>query len=334
MSLAYPWQMPSWERAWSALHRGAHALLIAGAQGLGKGQFADALAAARLCHRRDDEGYACGHCESCHWLAVGTHPDLCVLEPIVDEDADGVRSAASPARSKPISVDQIRGMTETLGLTAHREAGKVVIVRPADALNVAASNALLKSLEEPPPGMLFLLVSDRPALLLPTVRSRCQRIAVAAAAPEAALPWLVEQGLRDPESRLRFAGRAPLAAVEEDGEPAAAREALLAALARPGADALELADACQSAAPDAVVGWLQKWTYDLVAARTGGAIRYNVRQESAVRAIARGLPRAALLRFERSLSAARAVALHPLNARLFVEEICLRYAQLRESPHE
>ena len=131
-----------------------------------------------------------------------------------------------------------------------------------------------------------------------------------------------------------YAGRAPLAAVEEDGETARAREALTGALARPGASAFDLADACQGVAPEVVVGWLQKWTYDLVAARIGGAIRYNVRQESAVRAIAGGLPRAALLRFERSLSAARAVALHPLNARLFVEEICLRYAQLRESAHE
>jgi DNA polymerase III subunit delta' len=103
---------------------------------------------------------------------------------------------------------------------------------------------------------------------------------------------------------------------------------------RRDATALDLTDACQGAAPEAVVGWLQKWVYDLVAARMGGAIRYNLRQESALSAIAGALPGPALLRFERSLSTARAIALHPLNPRLFLEEIFLRYAQLRESPHE
>lgn len=338
MHSVFPWLEPAWEALRQRRHALPHALLICGPSGLGKTRLARTFAQALLCERPAPGGFPCGTCPACGWFDLGNHPDFRVVEPealsapAVAEGEPAAKSGAAPSRQ--IKVDQIRELQGFLAVGTHRGRVRIILVRPAEAMNAATANALLKSLEEPPPGTLFLLVSSAPDRLLPTVRSRCQRIAVAAAAPEAALPWLVEQGLRDPESRLRFAGRAPLAAVEEDGEPAAAREALLAALARPGADALELADACQSAAPDAVVGWLQKWTYDLVAARTGGAIRYNVRQESAVRAIARGLPRAALLRFERSLSAARAVALHPLNARLFVEEICLRYAQLRESPHE
>jgi DNA polymerase-3 subunit delta' len=280
---------------------------------------------------------ACGTCQACRWFALGNHPDFRVVEPEAlaetpaGEGEPPAKSAGAPSRQ--IKVDQIRELQGFLAVGTHRGGARVILVRPAEAMNAATANALLKSLEEPPPGTLFLLVSSAPDRLLPTVRSRCQRIAVLAAGADTALPWLAEQGLKDPEAKLRYAGRAPLAALEEDGETARAREALTAALARPDATALELADACQGINPELVVGWLQKWVYDLVAVRSGSAIRYNVRQESAVQSIARGLPRAALLRFERSLSGARAVALHPLNARLFVEEICLRYAQLRESPH-
>ncbi len=334
----FPWLIPAWEALAQRRSALPHALLIHGPAGLGKTVLARTFAQSLLCETPGPSGFPCGACPACGWFALGNHPDFRVVEPEALSEAAApegelpVKAGAAPSRQ--IKVDQIRELQGFLAVGTHRGGARVILVRPAEAMNAATANALLKSLEEPPPATLFLLVSSAPDRLLPTVRSRCQRIGVAAAAPEAALAWLAGQGLKDPESRLRFASSAPLAAVEEDGETARAREALTAALARPGASALDLADACQGIPPDRVVGWLQKWTYDLVAARAGGAIRYNVRQESAVRAIARGLPRVALLRFERSLSAARAVALHPLNARLFVEEICLRYAQLRESAHE
>ena len=315
-----------------------HALLIHGPSGLGKTILARTFAQSLLCEAPSAGGFPCGGCPACGWFALGNHPDFRVVEPEALSESAATDSEpqakAGAAPSRQIKVDQVRDLQGFLAVGTHRGGARVILVRPAEAMNAATANALLKSLEEPPPRTLFLLVSSAPDRLLPTVRSRCQRIAVTAAALETALPWLAGQGLKDPESRWRYAGRAPLAAMEEEGETARGREALTASLARPDATALDLADACQGIAPDVVVGWLQKWAYDLVAARIGGAIRYNVRQESAVRAIARGLPRAALLRFERSLSAARAVALHPLNARLFIEEICLRYAQLRESPHE
>jgi len=322
MKTAYPWQATPWERAWAALHRGAHALLIAGAQGLGKGQFASDLAAARLCHRRDDEGYACGHCESCHWLAAGTHPDLAVIEPIVDDDADGVRSAASPARSKPISVDQIRGMTETLGLTAHRDAGKVVIVRPADALNVAASNALLKSLEEPPPGVLFLLVSDRPALLLPTVRSRCQLVSIRLRDTDGAAAWLRTQNMPQPELALALSGGAPLQAMAVVADPVWQRRSeLLRALLDVDADPLRIAERYRDLVPALALGWLQKLTYDLSSAQLCGRVRYHIDLRSEIEASVRRADPIRITRLHRKFVSMQRIANHPLNARLFLEQM-------------
>lgn len=255
-----------------------------------------------------------------------------LAEAALGEGEGPSKGAGSPSRQ--IKIDQIRELEDFLAIGTHRGGARVILIRPAEAMNAATANALLKSLEEPPPGTVFLLVSSAPDRLLPTVRSRCQRVAVAAATPEEALPWLRAQGLKDPEAGLQYAGNAPLVALEESGETARARDGLVARLARADVTALDLADACQGVPPDAVIGWLQKWAYDLAAAKMGGAIRYNVRQESALRAIAGVVAAPALLRFERSLSAARAVALHPLNPRLFLEDIFLRYTQLRESPHE
>lgn len=336
--IIFPWLQDPWVALLQRRTALPHALLLHGPSGLGKTALARAFAQSLLCENPGPKGLACGACPACGWFALGNHPDFRVVEPEAlaeppAAEGEGTpKSAAAPSRQ--IKVDQVRELQGFLAVGTHRGGLRVILVRPAEAMNAATANALLKSLEEPPPGTLFLLVSSAPDRLLPTVRSRCQRVAVRAADADAALPWLAAQGVKDAEAKLRYAGRAPLAALEEDGLTARARETLTAALGRPGASALELADACQGVAPEVAVGWFQRWVYDLVAASLGGAVRYNVRQESAVRAIARGLPRTALLRFERSLSGARAVALHPLNARLFLEEICLHYAGLRESPHE
>lgn len=334
----FPWLSSAWRELVQRRQALPHALLIHGRSGLGKTVLARTFGQALLCETPDSDGFPCGSCQACRWFELGNHPDFRQIEPEAlaetpTGDGEGPTKGAS-APSRQIKVDQIRDLQAFLSIGTHRGGARVILVRPAEAMNTATANALLKSLEEPPPGTVFLLVSSAPDRLLPTVRSRCQRIAVPAAVAEDALPWLKSQGLKDPESALRHAGDAPLAALEDDGESVRTREALTACLVRREATALDLADACQGAAPEAVVGWVQKWVYDLVAARTGGAIRYNLRQESALRAIAGAVAAPALLKFERSLLSARAIALHPLNPRLFLEEIFLRYAQLREPPHE
>lgn len=334
----FPWLSGAWRDL--ARRRGAlpHALLISGRSGLGKTALARTFAQALLCEASGADGVPCGACAACRWFEQGSHPDFRLVEPEAlaegaGEEGEGrARPAAAPSRQ--IRIDQVRELQDFLAVGTHRGGARVILIRPAEAMNPATANALLKSLEEPPAGTVFLLVSSAPDRLLPTVRSRCQRISVPAAAAADAVPWLRSQGLRDPDAALRYAGNAPLAALEDAEDNARARDALLACLARPDATGLALADACQGVAPDAVVGWLQKWAYDLASARLGGPIRYHMRQESALRTIAGSLPAPALLRFARSLSAARAVALHPLNPRLFLEEIFLRYAQLRELPHE
>ena len=323
---AFPWHRPAWTQAWAAVSRGAHALLIAGMQGLGKSQLADAFANAHLCKNGSETQGACGKCESCHWISVGTHPDLVVVEPMVDDDADGTAAAGS-ARSKPISVDQVRTMTESLGLTAHRDAGKVVIVRPADALNMAASNALLKSLEEPPASVLFLLISDRPAWLLPTVRSRCQRVSVDLRDASQASEWLLEQGVAQPELNLALSGGAPLLAQRIATDARWQRRPdLLRALLDVDVDPIQVAERYRDALPALVLGWLQRLTYDLTSVRLCGRVRYNIDLQTEIAECARRIHPIAVGRLHRKLVATQRIANHPLNARLFLEQLFIDFS--------
>ena len=195
-----PWHERQWERVERSIRAGKvpHALLLRGAGGNGKGLFAARLAAALLC-RSDDS--PCGECDSCRLCAAGSHPDW--IDVTIEKDR------------REIVVDQVRDLIHSVGLTARFGRYKVVIVNPAERMNRHAANTLLKTLEEPPGATVFLLVSSSPALLLATIRSRCQMVDFPAAEPGAALEWLRGR-VPDPAAALALAlaHGAPVRAVE------------------------------------------------------------------------------------------------------------------------
>lgn len=195
----HPWQAPAWAqvRAMIGAGRLPHALLLTGPPGSGKADFAAALAALLLCPDAGGE-QACGRCRSCALFAAGTHPDLLQVAP---EDG-GVQ----------IRVDQVRAATDFAGLSLQLAPRKVILLRPADAMNTAAANALLKTLEEPPGATVLLLLASRAAALPATVLSRCTRLGLAAR--DEAGTGEVLDGLDAGEARaaLALAAGAPLAA--------------------------------------------------------------------------------------------------------------------------
>lgn len=157
MADIYPWQQALWSQLGGRAQH-AHAYLLYGPAGIGKRALAEHWAAQLLCQRPAAAG-ACGECKACQLLAAGTHPDYFVLEP---EEAE-----------KPIRVDQVRDLVGFVVQTAQLGGRKVVLLEPAEAMNVNAANALLKSLEEPSGDTVLLLISHQPSRLLPTIKSRC-----------------------------------------------------------------------------------------------------------------------------------------------------------------
>jgi DNA polymerase III subunit delta' len=323
----YSWQKSSWRLAHSAIARGAHALLVAGPRGSGKRDFGLALAAAYLCSNPNAQQSACGQCESCRWIAAGTHPDLAVVEPI--EEEEGEESGAVGKRARFITIDQVRQLSSLLSLSAHRSRGKAIVVHPAEELHTAASNALLKGLEEPPAGVLFLLVAHRPALLLPTVRSRCHLIPVRVDDRDASRSWLASRsldGAADADLLLALAGGAPLQAAEIACNPLWTRRAgFLERLSAPDADPIGLAELYRDLPPALLLAWLQTWTFDLIHARFCGGCRYHQDLATLAAQVAVTRDPVALTRLHRHFLGWQRVIHHPLNPRLLAEQLLTAY---------
>jgi DNA polymerase-3 subunit delta' len=187
MSLA-PWHLETWSKLAErrTRERLPHALLLCGPAGLGKRAFADAFAAALLCQNLRVDGAACGECRACRLVQAGSHPDLVRVNLELRDDG------------KPrteIIVDQIRGLGERLALTPQFGGHQIAQIDPADAMNISASNALLKTLEEPTPATVIVLLADQPSRLPATIRSRCQRIEFRVPPLAQALEWLIWQGV-------------------------------------------------------------------------------------------------------------------------------------------
>jgi DNA polymerase-3 subunit delta' len=182
------WLAEHWRVLAARLERNElpHAVLICGDAGLGKRALASALANAALCESRQAQGRACGTCKACQLLAAGTHPDHIPVEFEARDDGK--------LRSE-ITVEQIRRLSQRLSLSTQYGGLQVVIIDPADKMNSSAANALLKTLEEPSASTVIVLVSDHPARLSATIRSRCQRIELKVPSLAEARDWLVEQGI-------------------------------------------------------------------------------------------------------------------------------------------
>lgn len=253
-----PWHMAPWQQLWQrhAAGRLPHALLLAGPAGLGKGVFARRLIRALLCTQVDAEGKACGLCRGCRLVQVGSHPDMQVLQP----EEDG----------KPIKIDAVRELCIFLGCTTQYGGYKIALLEPADRLNVNAANSLLKTLEEPPGNSLLLLVSDRPARLPATVRSRCQRIDFAPPPLASARDWLTPQipAAIDPVVLLAITGGAPLAALAQaDGARWARRRTLFEAYRQTlagSADPVCVAQDWMQGDLSENLCWLIGWHHDLI----------------------------------------------------------------------
>lgn len=316
--------MPAWKGLDEWRARLPHALLLTGRAGMGKSLLAQSFAQSLLCNSPLQNGLACSECPSCVWFVQGNHPDFRLVQPdsLAPESEDETRK--DKKRSSQIRIEQIRDLEGFLSVGTHRGGLRVILLAPADAMNGVTQNALLKSLEEPPPSTLFLLVSSHPQRLLATVRSRCQTARIAPPERNAAIEWLKEQGVANPAAALAAAADAPLAALDS-AQLEAPLKAFLQRLQDPGFDPLELAQACGTLEPGIVVGWLQRWTYDLIEYKTAGSIRYFPDFSTSLQAVSRATNLFMLLELQRKLAQARALAQHPLNPRLYFESLFLDY---------
>jgi len=263
MLSVYPWQQRQWQRLQSSRQEGRlhHALLLTGAGGIGLDHFADCLSASLVCARPRADCFPCGGCKSCLLHRGGNHPDI--------------RRLAPEAEGKQITVPVIRELIDFLSLKSQYGRYKMAIVSPADAMNRHAANTLLKTLEEPPPDSLLMLLSHRPGLLPVTIRSRCQRIHFQPVFDDETLAWLRQRlgAPRHAEQLLAMAGGAPLAALElHETDAIGQRDALLAdleSLRRHEGDPITIAGRWNAMGPGRALRLLMQLIFTMAALKCG-----------------------------------------------------------------
>ena len=245
-----PWLETPWCRVAESLaaERLPQGLLIVGRRGLGRHRLAQAIAAAALCARPGPDGRACGDCASCRQVAAETHPDL--LHVRVREDKTA------------ILVEQIRDLARALSLSSGSHGRRCAIIHEAERMNRASANALLKTLEEPRPGVSIILVTDRLAALPVTIASRCLQLPIAPPPQAQATEWLQHRERRqDWPLFLALSAGAPLAAVElAEGWPGSPDEDIRSICAAAAGRSDPLAVAAQlKTLPPVVLAQLLGW---------------------------------------------------------------------------
>jgi DNA polymerase-3 subunit delta' len=327
-----PWQRDAARASLGQRSSWPHALLIHGPRGIGKHALALNFAQALLCETSSTEDLGCGACPGCRYAMAGQHPDLMRLE-LVAIDPD----TGEPQPVETIAIDRVRALTDFVHLTSHRQRAKVAVIAPAERMNGAAANALLKTLEEPPPGTYLILVTAQPGRLPPTIVSRCRKLAAPLPTPDEARAWLTVQGVAEPELVLAQAGGAPLAALAHgDAGVQAERCAWLSALGRPERLSVQgLAARIDAGGKDErkprlafAFEWLIAWSADLARVAAGGVARHNPDSTEPLARLAERVAPIALFRYHRSLLRQRALLFHPLQPRLVAETLLIDYRAL------
>ena len=318
----YAWNQALADRLAGQIDRLPHALLLTGPEGMGKAAFVARLVHWLLCSQREAALQPCGRCQSCRLTLAGTHPDY---------------AGVAPAEAgKAILVDQIRGLGDFFALRPHTAHCKVASILPADAMNISASNSLLKMLEEPPAGAFIILASARANRLPATVRSRCTRLDFRLPDRQQALQWLADQS-QAPEQAgllLNLAHGAPLRALQlAQSGYLKQREQLagdIQALSGRQTDPSSCAARWKTIGTERCLGWLEGWIADLIrlslVPHAQGLANPDMLQR--LQALQKQLDLKQLFHFHETVSESSRLLGGPLDELLVLEDVLIRWTRL------
>lgn len=312
IAATYAWHQALWQQLQMARQQQhlPHALLFSGQTGCGHEHLVYALAQSLLCLQPNEASYACGQCRSCKVFAAQAHPDFMLLAVAEDKQV--------------ISIEQIRGLARFLELSRSYSPHRVAVIIHADAMNMNAANSLLKSLEEPADNSYILLFTTQPSQLMPTIRSRCQQLRLAQPSQAQALTWLQAQTLAPAQTAyelLTITGGRPLAALAEDASERLKQQTLffnhLKAVLTGQLSLIEIAVQWEKYDRQELLNWQLIWVQQWIRQSLGG---WDSSLQELTELNPYLKPATAWLLYERLLEL-KALSTHPLNGRLFVENM-------------
>ena len=342
MALApYPWLEDAARTLAEMRVRLPNAVLVYGPPGIGLYELAFAIAQSLLCENPKPDGEACGECSACALMKAGTHPDcrqvlsefMCAEHEVPYVAAENERPDAKKRLSREIRIHQIRALEDFVGLNASRGGRRVIIVYPADMVRAEAAAALLKSMEEPPKDLIYILAAEDIDAVLPTIRSRSRLLRVPVPPKDVALAFLKSRRVKNPEEALALAGGAPLEALERNPDERLEPKVENAVLGLLEAGSALTAEAILVAAPrdysvPAFALLLARWTHDLMRVKSGLPPRYFISRAPALSRLAQGVPVDRIIELDKAVAGVRRAASHPLNAKQVWEAALMQCAAL------
>ncbi len=333
----YPWHLKNWQYLQNNKSTLPHAMIFHGPEGTGIEHFAELWAQNILCENHTDIAQTACECSSCRWFSQHSHPDFRQLTPesfeAVSERADNANDTDTKKTrvSQKIPIDAIRQLHDFVNITSHRGGEKVILIFPVESMTIEAANALLKMLEEPPEKTFFLLVTAHMKALLPTILSRCGKLAFPLPNTTESLQWLEKQHVKNAAILLAEQGGAPLFALEafETASNHQEHQILLDFLLLPQRNTLlKTAEQLQKVPIRQVVLWLQRWGYDLVSQSQAAQVRYHIQHQKALQTLALKVHANLLFQFMTVLTSRKKTAEHPLAPRLLLESLLIEYLKL------
>ncbi|MGZ8903554.1 MAG: DNA polymerase III subunit delta' [Methylobacter sp.] len=321
-----PWQQQNWNHLcnYRLQKRIPQALLITGHKGLGKLQLAHQFAFSLLCEKPQASGLCCGHCHSCLLLNAGTHPDLIQIMP----DEPG----------KPITIDQIRNLITQLTLKPQFDYHRVVVINPADLMNIKSANAFLKCLEEPTERTIIVLITDKPTYLPATIVSRCQKLSITAPDKQTVLTWLKQQTSQDnAELLLSLAQDAPLLALNygNNGNITVRNNCFNTwiAIAQQRSHPVVIAENWYKLPESPLIFWITSWIIDLIKCSYQAKPNslYNPDLFESLQKLSQKLDLKALYKLYDLLLITRQRLDTQINKHIMYEEILIQWAEINRS---
>lgn len=320
--LIYPWHKQDWQHLCSYVEqdRIPQGLLLIGSEGLAKHALALRYTQALLCTDKLSTE-ACGQCESCRLLLADTHPDFLTLQP--EEEGKAIR------------IDDVRDIITKLALKPQYSGYRVVLIRPAEKMNMSSANAFLKCLEEPPERTVFLLLTEAMQSLPATILSRCQKMVLSVPDTKEVVQWLHKQGVMEQtELLLSLAQGSPLLALEY------ARENVIQLrsscfdewnkVALLNACPISLAEKWHKQPLGQILQWLTLWTEDILKCsfQVQPELLYNQDLAQPLQQLAKRLNSQQLFKFYDLLLKDSYRINGQLNKQLLFEELLITWSQV------
>ncbi len=334
--MTYAWQQSQWLQVDRLIksNRLPHAVFLQGNKGIGKTDFALAMAHTVLCQQPTSESKACGQCSACKLLEANTHPDLYHLKPTPPQNS----KSKNPILN--IRIDAVRDLCDKLNQTSQYGDYRVAVIERADQLTLAAANSLLKTLEEPGQNVLIVLTSARAHRLPVTIRSRCQVMRFNIPTESQSLSWLKEQQQAQQQEKasdeqllqaLRYAYDSPLIALEnlQDKEHyEILGEAMTATITGKNSleYALKLAKFSKIQTLEGMLGWVSDLTKLILCGENGDII--NQQYRSNLQILAKKVNPQRLFRFQEQLNFNISHSSIAVNEQLLWENLLLSWDNL------